>query len=284
MFSSNDYNGAARVFSQLSCSHPAWAEARIQLGRTLVEQKRFEDAIECCMELVRKDIDSYRGYFCCGNICLMYTKDYERAIEYFDLAIQQKTDQSGSYLSRGAAYEKKQDHEKAFADFDKAIELEPKKDYMWYRRGKLYLSIGNYDRAIENFDQAIAIIRHTNPSYHLWRGFARHRKEQYDLAFEDYCKTINITPYYDEAFAWRGLIYGEKGLSQLAAADFNFALKKNPTNGYYYFYRGINYLYELGKYDLAFSDLIKAIELAPDHTEFQQYLDVLYEHMEYGTD
>ena len=98
MFSSKDYDGATHVFSQLICSHPTWAEVRIQLGRNLIEQRHFEDAVECFMELVRKNIDPHKGYFCCGTTYLWYAKNYDRAIEYFDLAIQQKPDQSGPYI------------------------------------------------------------------------------------------------------------------------------------------------------------------------------------------
>lgn len=276
LFSLKDYESAKRVFSQLIRSHPRWVEARVDLGRTLVEQKRFDEAVDCFTELICRDIDPYRGFFCCGVTCLWSIKDYDRAVEYLNRAIECRPDQDDPYLNRAIAHERKGDYPSAFADYDKALALNPEKSYAWYRRGWLRSRNGDYDRAIEDIDKAIALCYGTNPSYHLQRGYARHMKGEYDLAFEDYCKTIHMTWYYDKAFFWRGLVYCAKGFFQLAVADFNFALKMNPKNADCYFYRGCVFFYDLGKYDLALADLTKAVELSPDRKDFRDYLAMLH--------
>lgn len=62
-----------------------------------------------------------------------------------------------AYNNRGNAYDNLKEYDKAIEDYDKAIELDPKFAYTYNGRGITYYKKGNYDKAKKDFDYAIKL-------------------------------------------------------------------------------------------------------------------------------
>jgi tetratricopeptide (TPR) repeat protein len=87
-------------------------------------------------------------------------------------------------LNQGAAFVEKGQHDRAIAYFNKAIEINPKLAGAYYNRGYVYDEKGQYDTAISDYNKAIEIDPKYAEAYNN-RGFAYHEgKKQYDKESE----------------------------------------------------------------------------------------------------
>jgi len=87
------------------------------------------------------------------------TKDHDRAIADFTVAIRCHPKYAFAYFKRGAAYLEKGDYDHAIADYDKVIALNSKLAPAYTNRGNAYRAMGALDRANADFDQADALMR-----------------------------------------------------------------------------------------------------------------------------
>ena len=85
---------------------------------------------------------------------------------------------------------------------------------------------------------------------------------QPDFALADYNKTIEINPYFANAYNNRGLLYHAKNEPDRAIADYSKAIEINPKYANAYFSRGLSYRAK-GDNDRSKTDINKAIELDP---------------------
>ena len=97
---------------------------------------------------------------------------------------------------------------------------------------------------------------------HYDRGVAYYLDGEYDQAFSELAKAIEIDPRLARAYVIRGVAYNDKNKFDLAIADFSKVIEIEPTNAHAYVSRGFAYLY-IGEFDLAIADYSKAIEIDP---------------------
>ncbi|MHC4204571.1 MAG: tetratricopeptide repeat protein [Planctomycetota bacterium] len=97
---------------------------------------------------------------------------------------------------------------------------------------------------------------------HYDRGEANYLNGEYDQAFSELTKAIEIDPRHARAYVIRGIAYNDKGKHDLAIADFTKLIEIKPTDARAYGYRGMAYGNK-DEYDLAIADYSKAIEIDP---------------------
>lgn len=101
---------------------------------------------------------------------------------------------------------------------------------------------------------------------HYDRGEAHYLDGEYDQAFSELTKAIEIDPKLVRAYVIRGMAYNDKDKHDLAVADFTKVIDIKPTDAHAYRYRGMAYGNK-GEYDLAIADYSKAIEIDPTATD-----------------
>lgn len=90
---------------------------------------------------------------------------------------------------------------------------------------------------------------------------------QYNKAFQDFTKAIEINPAYVEAYWGRAQVRsGRKENERAIMEDYDKAVKADPGNAEVYYMRGDTY-FSNGKIDSAFADYNKAIEIKPKYAE-----------------
>ena len=106
-----------------------------------------------------------------------------------------------------------EDYEKALSYFEKAVEKNPHHAYAYFFIGDCNHRLGRYTEAIEAYKQAIRI----KPDYaetHYNLGLAYDKLGRYTEAIEAYKQAIRIKPDYAEAHFGLGVVYlvvGDKG-------------------------------------------------------------------------
>ena len=118
---------------------------------------------------------------------------------------------------QGLAYLDAGQFQRAMAFFDTAIDTEPDNADAYFGRGLVYHELQQYQQAITDFDRAIGIDP-GHPYAHFQRGFVFYQLEQYEQAVVDYTRAIEISP--DAwAYALRSAAYGRLGQRELAQPD-----------------------------------------------------------------
>jgi len=97
---------------------------------------------------------------------------------------------------------------------------------------------------------------------HYDQGEAHYFDGEYDQAFSELTKAIEIDPRLARAYVIRGIAYNDKDEYDLAIADFTKVIEIKPTDAHAYCHRGMAYKNK-GEYDLAVADYSKAIEIDP---------------------
>jgi tetratricopeptide (TPR) repeat protein len=97
-------------------------------------------------------------------------------------------------------------------------------------------------------------------------GIALYVLGEYDEAFYHFDKAIKLNPNDYYFYYWRGRIYFEKRLYDQAIQDFDKAIRLKP-NVYSYYWRGRAY-FEKCLYDKAIEDFTECIKLHPENSEF----------------
>lgn len=126
-----------------------------------------------------------------------YSKNYEAALENYNLAIQHCPSMPEAYYCRGLVKRIMGNHEEALQDLSIATILSPKMVLAYYYRGIVYAETGDYPYAIANYNHAIF-----------------------------------LEPNLANAYYHRAIIYGELGRITLAIKDFQQAasLAKKQSN------------------------------------------------------
>ena len=166
---------------------------------------------------------------------------------------------------------------------NKTIELKPgnveigsrlKKTVAYTLRGNVHTFLKQYNKAFADFDKAIEL----KPAYegiYVMRGWTYLNLKQYDKAIADFDKVIELKPDDAEAYNQRGLIYVILKQYDKAFADFDKVIELKPDDVEAYNNRGRTY-YCLKQYDKAIADFDKVIELKPDDAEAYNQRGLIY--------
>ncbi len=122
--------------------------------------------------------------------------------------------------------------------------------------GEAHYFDGEYDPAFSELTKAIEIDPGDARAY-VTRGQAYNDKDEYDLAIADFTKVIEIKPTDAHAYVYRGMAYGNKGEYDLAVADHSKAIEIDPMLADPYRGRARAYYYK-GEYDKAWKDVYEA--------------------------
>jgi lipoprotein NlpI len=200
-----------------------------------------------------------------------------------------------AYFNRAGAYNKKTEFDRAVADYSALMEFHPGNIFVYNFRAYSYFQLGELDRAIADYDRAIELNQRSRYAY-LSRGVAYYRKEDYDHAIADYTQALQlghqdpvisadrkaqskgqdgdpIPPPVDgqapglgladgHAFYVRGAAYFGKGDLERAIADYDQAIRLNPTDKRALAYRALAYKIK-GKLDGAIRDYDRIAQLDP---------------------
>ena len=199
--------------------------------------------------------------------------DYQKAIENYNKAIENISNNPMVYLNIGKSYYKLNDYTKSVNAYNKAIELDPKSAISYTNRGLSYYSLKDYQNTLKDFNKAIQL----DPNYaraYCCRALIFHESNDSQNSINDNTKAIELDPKFSTAYHNRGITYSNTNEYQKAIDDYNKAVDLKYINAYYS--RGFLNK-KLDKYPEAINDFQKYIDFGDIKYRIEQSKNLIKE-------
>jgi len=175
----------------------------------------------------------------------------------------------------GACYYALGQYDQALTFINRSMDIKLNPTYEEYNsRGLMYAAKGNYEKAFIDYNKAIQLKPNAFSAYYN-RGTTYAIKGEYDKAFPDYAKAIKLKPDSAETYNNRGIAYSARGDYNRAILDFGEVIKRDPAWVYAYSNRAKAYC-DQGDYYKAIGDYTKAIDLKPNDAKFYYSRGTVY--------
>jgi ATP-dependent Clp protease ATP-binding subunit ClpC len=180
------------------------------LGNLYFDLRNFTRAMECYKEAIKNDEEYYWAYY---NVGLALLEEYkgdsdkrDEAKEWFEKAVNIKSNYHPALNELGLYYFDKQDYDKAQGFFEQSIEGYREYKYPYFNLAKIYRERQDYKKAKGFFYQAIQC----DPNYTAALndlGILFYDEEDYRTALYYYTRAIEINPKYKYALYNIGLVF-----------------------------------------------------------------------------
>lgn len=174
--------------------------------------------------------------------------------------------------SRADLHASSRQWKKAIAFYDQAIRLKPNDFMLLKRRGTAYQAMGEYETAFADYDEAIGI---APDQHHLFaaRAEAHLRLEHYEQAIADYSEAIRLDPTVAWVHQNRAKTYLYWGDYDQAIVGLDEAIRLGPPDHWAYFFRAEAHL-KLKHDDQAIADYRRVVEIKPSDRAWVKLLDI----------
>lgn len=152
------------------------------------------------------------------------TRDFDRAIQYYDEAIAADPSRAETYYKRANALRNLGRLEEAIAGYDAAIARKPDYAYAYCNRGVVQQSLGLFADAVASFDQA-ATLDPADPLVPYNRALLMQAQGRWDEALAGYDRTIALAPGHADAHFNRSLVQLFSGNFAQGWIDFEWRWK-----------------------------------------------------------
>jgi len=194
---------------------------------------------------------------------LLNEKRYEDAIRDFSKAIELRPDFYDAYNNRGILLTEMQRNEEALRDYNKAIEFGPNHAQVYSNRGLLLMEFNKNKEALADFNKAIELQPDYSQAYYN-RGLLAMNEGRKEQAYSDYAMAIKLNPAYYEAYINRGVLFQNENKFDEAIIEYNKAAELQPANPQIYYNLGLIMMTKK-RYEEAINNFSKAIELKSDY-------------------
>lgn len=282
---------------QLKKFKKAWKESQKDKGDELLESKKYREALEVYNKLIEshpsdaclyhyraeafeglgkddyvlKDLGTsirmkpYARHYSKRGAFWRRKKEYERALNDFNRAIEIKPDDPYYYSERALTYGYLEQYEEGIKDLTRAIQKCDEEDmlYSYYEcRGNFYRYTGNPQEALQDYANALEL-RAEDAGLYYKRGRLLEETGENEHALRDFLKVIEIDPEYLAAYGYAGDVYFERKEYSEALSYYQKIIMMDERFTMAYIMSGFCYS-RLNEFEKAKQMLQKAADLAPE--------------------
>jgi len=203
-----------------------------------------------------------------------------------------KSKQIEEYIGLGNKYSNNEEYDKAIEYYDKAIQIDSTNAYVYYYRAKckekkirkeiILTKKIDYNLAIDDYTKALSIPGNDTLLPHLYysRGNTRSANFDFNGAIYDYKQALKCNPSSKlkaKIYLNKGIIHLYQQNPEIAIQDFSNALSicdEYKTLAKLYYYRGTAYR-KVIKIENSINDLKRAIEFEKNNLKLADYYFIL---------
>ncbi len=155
-----------------------------------------DECINLCLEVLTTDPKHFFAlwYY---SLCLDIKGDYEKAIKYFTICLNEESNNFLVWVGRGDVYHKSGDYQNALNDYLKAIVADPSRGLPYVGVANSYIVMSKFDKAHEYIDQAISRYMENKEDVKPWmikKAQFFESQEKKDEALDQYKKALELFP------------------------------------------------------------------------------------------
>lgn len=246
------YKEAIPILQELAAGHPQEATIKLPLGRALKEEKRYSEAAEVFYDILKSDPNSVEANYELG-LTLDELGERSQAIEKFDHLLKITEVKDGNYSEP---------------------QLKNRKAFQRYL-GLLYLSTRQYDKAIKTFQQmSQASPEDYIPKLHLIYAYKDSDKLKEALSLSE--QLLSQKPDLAFVIIARAQILSAADKLDKAQELLREEIKKNPDEEQFYLTASQLYL-DHGKYKDAEKMAREGLARKPENERMEFQLGAIYE-------
>ena len=163
-----------------------------RLGKALLQQERWQDAIRACRQAIELDPNSSWAYFTLGEASLGQGH-WQEALQFFKQAVELDATVALFYDGLGKAQMNRENWDAAIAAFRQAIALDPNSFWSLYHLGEVLVKSGHWQEAISTLETATSL-QSAFPWAYYYLGDALLAEERLNDAITAYQKAVQLRP------------------------------------------------------------------------------------------
>lgn len=236
LFNKGLLNDSKLITEKIILKYPNNYKAKEILALIFLKLEKLPEALKLILEAMKLHND-FLSFNYLGQI-YHKMKNYDEAINNFNISIKLKSDLYVSYINRGSVFEDLENFDRAIKDYKKAIEINPKAYLAYNNIGNIFTKIGKLDEALNNLKIA-TLSNKFLPFYNLGCLFNKINKNE--EAIKSFSKSIEINPEHMSSYKNRALAYLRSKKFILAINDYKKMKEINEKNddGTYFFCKSI---------------------------------------------
>ena len=129
---------------------------QLDLGVTLLRERRFEDAIEPFLKAIARDDEDRRAWVLLGEAYLRVERPYKAAVAYLR-ALELSPRDEQAWLGLGRVLRALHEPSAAAAVLERATRIHPEHAESWVERGMVLADIEELPDALESFEKALEL-------------------------------------------------------------------------------------------------------------------------------
>ena len=253
------YSDTLKLYQATLEKNPACWMAHNNLGNTLLDKGRPQEAIEHYLQALRLKPDFFEANYDLGN-ALMQTGRHQEAIKYFQQALQLKPDNPRAYNNLGNTLAQTGRLQEAIEHYERALRVDPDYSEAHNNLGGALFRAGRFQEAIEHYEKALRG-KPDYPEAHNNLGAALSQLGRHEEAIDHYQQALRIKPDYHEAHNNLGNTLRAMRLYPQAIDHYKEALRLKPDFTLGYFNLALAYAHTQES-SVALAAARKALELA----------------------
>ena len=266
---------AIEAFQKAVALNPDFLDARRQLALLLVAAERWDENLEQCREILKRDARDWNARYSLGQTLIRRgleeegRRELQRAQE--TRRAEQARQDAEKAIGRGVAALRAGKPEAAAAEFRAALETDARSALAHMYLGMALASLDQRQDGLAELDRAVELepqgarARHNRGTLLLQLGRAAEARADFDRALE-------LDPYFAETHNNLGMILAATGDPRAALEHFRLATEIDPGYVEGLFNLGLC-LRSLGRLDEAIAALRRAARRAPDNRQVQSALE-----------
>lgn len=277
------YDESLPLYQKSISIDPENANAHYNYGYANFQLNKWEDAISHFEQyiIIANDNGEKEEQDSDYTATLSYTaqaysqlEQYQKAVEYFDLAIE-RNPKYWYFLLKADSLKKMGRDQEVLATFKQALSQHPKMAQIYHQRYQFHRNKNRLEEAYIDLKKAYAL-EPENADYILDMGAMYQKNNQMQQAIKQYEKCITLNKNVDRAYGGIASIYAKSELTRSKAVDYyKKAIALAPKEAAHY-YNLANTYRESKEMDLALTMYGKAIEINPSLSMALNNMAIIY--------
>jgi len=279
LFNNNELDKPKEICESLLISNPNNAICIDLLILIYLKENQIEKSIQLMNQIMSIFPQNGNLYFKYGYL-LHNSRSFQKAIEFYKKAFENKCNNSGIFLNIGVSYQELSNNNKAIEFFKLHIENEKENlEIAFLNIAISYKQLAKYDESLLNFDFAVKVNSNFIPAY-FNKGCLLLKLKRFDEAIYCFNKILTLDGAHFESYIQLALLYEETKKQDEARNIYEKGLVKCEKKSEIYNAFG-EFFYRNGE-NLKSIDLIKkAIECNENITKAKYYynLGLIYQEL-----